>query len=57
MWSVKGEGVHEMTMNDHVVTWTETYFASDQKKDCVNSQFEQLHDKFLDMKKCMNISK
>ena len=28
----RGRGVHEMTMNDHVVTWTETYFASDQKK-------------------------
>ena len=37
-----GGGVHEMTMNDHegggegsgndhVVTWTEMYFASDQK--------------------------
>ena len=38
-------GVHEMTMNDHegggegslndhVVTWTKMYFASDQKKLC-----------------------
>ena len=38
-----GGGVHEMTMNDHeggregsrndhVVTWTEMYFASDQKR-------------------------
>ena len=42
-WSAKGGGgVDEMTMNDHegggegsqndhVVTWTEMYFASDQK--------------------------
>ena len=50
-WSVKGGGgVDEMTMNDHegggegsrndhVVTWTEMCFESDQKNDCVNSQF------------------
>ena len=37
----------EGSRNDHVVTWTEMYFASE--KDCVNSQFEQLHDKFLRM--------
>ena len=37
--------------NDHVVTWTEMYFASAVRlgKDCMNSQFEQLNDKFLVM--------